>query len=132
MSVTQFYKNDKSLPLGKNSVIALNRSLLRLQFVDQVKVEQNLDDLKEFAKACHANGAIDITVLISDADLHTFKLDFIKCACLDSKSFEHIGVKVSYLFADDQGRDLCVPHEMLPYFVKYESVAADRQKMVRS
>lgn len=130
MSVTQFYKNDKYLTPGENGVIALSRSILVLKLVNEAKIDEILNSLKEHARASYADGAVDITVLISYAELHALVTHLGHGALFSVDEFENIGVKVSYLFTDHQGGNHCIHHSVLHYFAKYESVARNEQKMV--
>ncbi|MGZ8301228.1 MAG: hypothetical protein ACXW2U_00840 [Telluria sp.] len=125
MSETQSYKKPTLFGFGENCVIALSRSILVLQLIDKAEIEKLADNLHEATKASNAEGAVDITVLVSYADLHALVLNGFFGACLGFDNFHDRSIELRYVFSDDQGRQHAIPHSQIPYFEKYvRSVAA--------
>jgi hypothetical protein len=119
MSVTQPYKKAKLFGFGENCVEALSHSVLVLKLINKAKLDQLANNLHKAAEACHSDGAVDVTVLVAYADLHTLCTNRFFTSILGLNKLNKAIVKLSYVFTDEHGRHHAVPHLDTPYLEKY-------------
>ncbi|MBC3930374.1 hypothetical protein [Undibacterium curvum] len=109
-----------SIPQLENSVVAISRAVFVLELVNESNLDQLADSIEKLVKASYADGAVDISIFVSYANLHALKLDGFFGANYQNKLTRDLPVEIRYLFISDQDGLHVVSPMSMHYVIKYE------------